>query len=219
MQFRIANVLALSIVTCLTSVHAQAGTVEAFLGVSGDGLASMSFNNIFPVDGPNNDDVVGPTNNLIHVHQKAYDRIGVIDMEFAVANSGGVTEYLFREGVDNSTGIPWTDYHLQLGFGTGADFVPSPAGDGLDFDAPDYNSTLNMAPFTTIVVGEDDIDAYDGVFPHLSFTNFEFTIDVPDGIERFTVRQYPTIAEVPEPASLVFAGLVTCVGLLAYRYK
>jgi uncharacterized protein (TIGR03382 family) len=105
--------------------------------------------------------------------------------------------------------MDWTDYHIQLGFGLGADFVPSPPGDGLDFDfGPPTTSPFSFAPFTTVIVGEDDIDAFGGTILSPSFTSpFVFHVDVPDGITSFTVRQFPTTDFVPEPGTMTMALL------------
>ncbi len=169
---------------------------------SGPGLISMSYNNTY-TNTPNNDNVA-VSDNLLHAWQKDFGSIDYIDIDFRVTDSGGTTEYLFREGVNNSTGIDWTDYHLILGFGTGASFVPSTPGDGLDFDSPDQDSLYDFGPFTTLTITEDTIDAEGGIFPYLSFFEFYFPIDVPDGITQFTIRQLPTI---PEPTSLALLAL------------
>lgn len=174
----------------------HAGEIVAFAGVSGPGLASMSFNNL-GTPSPGNDDVSGASPNWLAVNQKAYDTVGYIDMVFTVVDEGGVSEYIFTEGVHNGTSEPWTDYHLELGFGTGASFVTSPPGDGLDFDSPDQNSPFDFAPFTSLVIGEDTVDAEGGIFPIGNFHVFTFPIDVPDGITEFTIRQWPTISPVP----------------------
>jgi hypothetical protein len=108
---------------------------------------------------------------------------------------------VLSEGVHNGTGIDWTDYHLELGFGTGAGFVISPPGDGLDFDAPDLDSPYVFAPFTSVTVGEDTLDAVGGSFPNGTFMVLSFPIDVPAGINEFTVRQWPTIDTVPNDVS------------------
>lgn len=189
-----------------------AAFVDAFVGASGPGLDTMSFNNL-GTPTPFDDNVVGSSLNFIRVNQKAYDQVDFIDMVFTVIDDGiGTTEYNFLEGVFNGTGIPWTDYHLELGFGTGAGFVISPSGDGLDFDSPDFDSPTAFAPFTSVTFGEDTIDAIGGVFVSGGFHEFEFNIDVPDGISEFTVRQYPTIAS-PEPGTYLLLAPVVALAL------
>ena len=140
---------------------------------------------------------------------------------FDVINSGGVSEYLFTEGVFNNTTLNWGSYHIELGYGFDAGFVKSLSGDGLDFDAPNFNSPFNFNPspgfFPTVSVTEDDVLASGGVMPYLSFAGyFRFTVDVPDGITSFTVRQSPIA--VPEPSSLIFlaGGLA---GLAAWQQR
>ncbi len=163
----------------------------------------MSFNNIStPALG--NDNFVGTSPNEINVNQKAYDTVGYIDMVFEVTDVGApATEYVLNEGVANSTGDDWTDYHLELGFGTGAGFVPSAAGDGLDFDSPDLDSPYSFGPFTSISFGEDTMDAMGGTIFSGGFYNFSFPIDVPETITEFTVRQWPTVAPVGTESSSI----------------
>jgi hypothetical protein len=194
---RLSGLLLIALAVAVSATPASAQIVVAFGGASGPGLASMSFNNL-GTPTPGNDDVAGDSPNWIAVNQKAFGSVGYIDMVFIVDDAGiPTTEYVLTEGVHNGTGIDWTDYHLELGFGTGAGFVPSGPGDGLDFDSPDMNSTYDFAPFGSPTVGEDTIDAVGGPFPNGSFHVITFPIDVPGGITEFTIRQYPTIAPVP----------------------
>lgn len=133
-----------------------------------------------------------------------------IDIAFAVADSGtvapGVTEYLVQESVDNDTGLDWNQYDVLLGFGTGADFVQSPAGDGLDFDVPNNDGSPGptSTAFASVNKSEDQITWTNGVHGSAA-NNYSFRIDVPDGITSFTLRQVPTA--VPEPAALVLLGV------------
>lgn len=202
----VATALAFTATTSL-----QAGGISGFSWYSG--VASLASTSISPLSAPNNDDVAGPSANTVFVTQKNYIAVGPVDIVFTVTNSGGTSEYLFTEGVFNNTGLNWTGYHIELGFGHDAGFVGSAAGDGLDFDAPNFNSPFNFNPspgfFPTVSVTEDDVLASGGVMPYLSFAGyFRFTVDVPDGITEFTVRQSP-IAVVPEPGSLalLIAGM------------
>ena len=174
------------------------------------GVASVAGEVVNPLSAPNNDNVIGPSPNTIFVLQKDYTAIGPVDLVFDVVNTGGVTEYTVIEGVQNNTGLDWGSYHVELGFGNGAGFVKSTSGDGLDFDAPDFDSTFDFNPlpgfFPTANVTEDDIIASGGVMPDFSYAgNFVFHVDVPDGVTSFTIRQSPIV--VPEPATMVLLGL------------
>ncbi|MBI3678825.1 MAG: hypothetical protein HY235_00215 [Acidobacteria bacterium] len=70
---------------------------------------------------PNIDNVIGVGPNSVDI-QKAFQAVDYIDQVLFVAPSGGVTEYHLNEFVFNDTGQTWLDYHLILGFGTGALF-------------------------------------------------------------------------------------------------
>ena len=90
----------------------------------------------------------------------------------------------------------------ELGFSVGAD--------GLDFDGPFFNSTIDFNPapgfFPSYTPAEDDLIAFGGTMPDFSFAgNFVFHIDVPDGISSFTLRQSPLA--VPEPGTFVLTSL------------
>ena len=178
---------------------------------SGPGLDTMSYNNTTNA-APGNDAVAGASTNILAINQKAFNAVDYIDIFFTVEDSAGTTEYLLTEGVHNGTGVTWTDFHLVLGFGTGTSFVQSGPGDGLDFDAPDLNSPASFAPFTTVTVLEDTIDVSGGSVLDGQFVNYGFTVDVPDGITYFTIRQLPTIdsilpAGAPEPSTITLAVL------------
>ncbi len=196
----------------------QAGEITAFTPFPG--INSIAGVIISPLAAPNNDDVAGTSPNDLFVTQKDYIAIGAVDIVFDVKPTGGVTEYSIREGVSNSTGVDWSGYTIQLGFGTGADFVLSTPGDGLDFDSPDYNSPLDFTVFfsTAINTTEDEIVASGGVFPNgmFSIPYFLFSIDVPDGISKFTLRQFPTA--VPEPMSASMLAMLG-VGALTRRAR
>jgi hypothetical protein len=188
------------------ATNVTAGEITGFSWFSG--VASVASTSIFPPSAPNNDDVAGLSPNGVFVTQKDYEAIGPVDLVFDVTATGGVTEYAFTEGVFNDTGLAWGSYHIELGFGHDAGFVKSPAGDGLDFDSPDFNSPLFFDPapgfFPSATATEDDIYASGGVMPYLSFAGyFRFSVDVPDGMTSFTIRQSPLA--VPEPSTFILA--------------
>ncbi len=208
----LAAVLAVSITT-----HLAAGEITGITWYSG--VASVAGTTFSPPVSPNNDDVVGTSDNEVWVTQKNYMSIGPVDLVFDVRDTGGVTEYLVIEGVFNATGLDWTGYHLELGYGVGDAFVKSTSGDGLDFDAPDFNSEMSFNPFPgffpTVSATEHDIIASGGVMPTFMFAGyFRFHIDVPDGITSFTLRQTPI--SVPEPRGAILASLALW-GLLLLR--
>lgn len=213
------SILVTTALVLVVTANLQAGGITGFSWYSG--VASLASTSISPLSAPNNDDAIGASPNTVFVTQKNYIAIGPVDIVFSVANSGGVSEYLFTEGVFNNTTLNWGSYHIELGFGHDAGFVKSVPGDGLDFDAPNFNSPFNFNPspgfFPTVSVTEDDVIASGGVMPYLSFAGyFRFTVDVPDGITEFTVRQSPIA--VPEPNSLaLFVGGLA--GLVVWRQK
>lgn len=188
------------------SLHA--GQIVGFSWSSG--IASIAGEPVDPPIDPNNDNVVGASPNEVVVTQKDFFGVnGVADIVFNVIDSGGTTEYFFVEGVSNSSGIDWSQYRIELGFGEGAGFVASTPGDGLDFDTPDEDSPFDFSVFfpSAALEDEDTILAEGGIFPYLAFTTppFQFSVDVPDGIESFTLRQIPIA--VPEPTSAALIGL------------
>lgn len=211
---RFLAALAATMVALITvGSNAEAGQITMINWFSGVGSVAGEF--IDPNIDENNDNVVGTSPNGLLVTQKAYNAIGPVDLEFTVIDTGGTTEYTMMEGVSNMTGIPWIAYRMELGFGVGSSFVPSLPGDGLDFDALDFDSPPDFSGsgyFTTVDWDEDVIEASGGIFPNFGFPTplYEFNIDVPDGITSFTIRQQPI--PVPEPATL---ALVLLSGIVA----
>jgi hypothetical protein len=168
---------------------------------------------------PNNDNVpaVGVPDNNVAVPLKRFDSNGYIDLVFAVQPSAGVTEYQVSEFVDNNTGSPWTRYTMQLGFDSGANFQLSAPNDGLDFDAPNYDTPPSSPAFPFIATPNEDELVFVGGVHGAGAQPYSVRIDVPDvplgrgPFGFFTLRQVPTA--VPEPAS--FALIAIACGLAA----
>jgi hypothetical protein len=190
----------------MNAADARGGVITALTWHSG--VASVAGDIIMPPSALNNDNQVGVSPNVVQVLQKNYVGIGPVDIVFTVADTGGTTEYRINEGVANNTGIPWSDYHMELGFGFGGGFVPATTGGGLDFDAPEHDSPVTFGPgFPSFLVTELEIFA-SGFLPNTAFNGgMVFHLDVPDGLTEFTLRQSPV--PVPEPA----AGVMLLCGL------
>lgn len=201
-----------SVATALAAAVAPAvfaGQIDFITPVADPGIYSIAGQGVSTVT-INNDNVDTVNPNGLFVLQKDYVAVGAVDIVLSVSDTGGVTEYVVTENVQNSTGVDWNGYRILLGFGFGASFVQSTPGDGLDFDTPDEDSPINFAPgaadFTTVTrPNEDELVASDGdlLAGQFSGTDFVFHIDVPDGITEFTIRQQPIA--VPEPGALALA--------------
>jgi hypothetical protein len=147
--------------------------------------------------------------------------LGPADMEFALTNSGGTTEYRVAPagfGLVNNTGSPFTGLLAELGFGTGANFVRSSAGDGLDFDTPDRDPMPTLPAFAALTHDTDGLRWNGGTIPSVGGFSIGLSLDVPDGLQSFhpegvnsfTLRLTPiSDAAVPEPATtfLMLCGL------------
>jgi hypothetical protein len=219
MKFMVA--VAVAALLCST---ASAGVIPAVPAptVSGPGLGFANVAAVITVQA-NNDNVPNPNflDNNIVVPLKRFDFADYIDIEFLVNPSDLVTEYQVSEFVDNNTGLPWSSYRMQLGFGTGTNFVLSPLNDGLDFDTgpPGGNDT----PPTSAAFGppsrpDENQLLYSGGLHGSGAQPYSFRIDVPDvptlRLSRFTLRQIPTA--IPEPTTVALLGLVA-LGVIAGR--
>src|SRR3954447_4762938 len=104
----------------------SAGMIVSGTPVAGSpGLGNVTIPLILTTT-PNNDNTADVNaNNDITVVTKAFQHNDYIDIVFVVqptapfTNPGGTTEYRVVETVDNATGTNWTNYTMQLGFGTG----------------------------------------------------------------------------------------------------
>jgi hypothetical protein len=211
-HLRTGRLSLLLIAAAVAATTASAGTIQSVPApvASGSGLGTVAVPAIFTLT-PANDDVAvaGVNDNNIFVPIKRFDHNGVIDIVFTVAPDNGVTEYNVFESVDNNTGTDWSTFTMSLGFGFGPGFMPSLAGDGLDFDAPFYTSAPTSSVMPNVAKSEDTLVFSGGV--HMSGAeSYQFRIDVPNlsatgALATFTIRQAPT--PVPEPSTFALLGL------------
>ncbi len=195
---RTSNILLLAAaIICSPGQSARAGVISSFGGAVGPGLGSVSFNSV-GTPNPGNDDFVGASPNWISIDEKAFSTTEYIDMVFHVDDIGvPTTEYVLTEAVFNGTSDFWLGYQVILGFGTGAAFAQASLGDGLDFDTPDYNSPIDFTPLVIMLPLDDSvINAVDNIILPGEVHTFSFTIDVPNGITEFTIRQSPRTGPV-----------------------
>jgi hypothetical protein len=192
------------------SGSASAGVITPTVQFILPGSSTGSIGPIGANPAPNNDNATAQSPNAIP-YSVFFNSPGFIEVEFPVANSGGVTEYFINQSFFNNSGLTWTGFVFELGYGTGDNFVR--AGDGpLDFDLADADPAPTSSRFTSLDHQGQVILWTGGTVPAVGASPFSFSIDVPDGIGAFTLRQTPiTPAAVPEPGS---AALVLGAGAL-----
>jgi hypothetical protein len=210
MNFQMKICLGAAFVFALVGSSVVAGTITHPLDfppgappiVSGPGLglASVPVISTNSIDNDNQPGGPGLDNN-IDVNLKRFDSNDYIDIEFTVRPSNGTTEYRVVEFVDNNTGIPWTGYRLQLGFGVGAAFAPAAGAFGLDFDAPLFDLTPTASSMLITSMSPDELVFSGAHGPGAQQYNFRIDVpNLPAPIGTFTLRQSPI--PIPEPGTL-----------------
>jgi hypothetical protein len=174
------------------------------IGTAGNGTASVLS------DSPNFD---------IASAGKSFTSVGPLDFVFPVTytdNFSTVT-YFVAEGITNNTTSTWSDYHEQIGNGSGEGFTLS--SNPVTFVTP-ADLTYSNTAFPDLSVSSDEIDYSGGAVAPGQAINLTFSITVPDGDGvspyDFTLRQFPTV--VPEPASFSLIALGS-IGLLGRRKR
>lgn len=182
---------------------AAAGTITAATTFSTPGSSTGSVGPVGATPSPNNDNESAASPNTIP-YSVFFNTFGTLETEFAVNASGGTTEYRFTQTFINNTGVLWAGFRFELGFGLGANFTPSTTLDLLDFDTPDQDPAPSSAALTLLSHSPDTLEWGGATVPSIGVVNFAFAIDVPDGVQTFTLRQAP--AAVPEPATVALTG-------------
>ncbi len=218
------GVLAAS-VFCVGGTRADAATITSIneFSLPGFSTGSLTFS---LVSAPNNDNTASASPNTFATGASGIflnaGGFGLLDYEFNLADSGGTTEYFFTTNVVNNTGIAWDDFHFQLGFGTGPNFVPVSAGFGLDFDTPEGDPAPTSSVFSILNHQPNLVEWSGGTVNYLGggvggpfSVALSLSIDIPDGlaalhpqgVNRFTLRSFPTAQQVPEPMTAALIGL------------
>lgn len=184
---------------------AHAATISSLGTSSLPGASTGSIGPVGATPAANNDNATTASPNVIP-YSVFFNKQGPVAVEFLTAASGGATEYRFTQTFVNNTGQAWTGFTFELGYGVGDAFVASGADDGLDFDTPGADPAPTASLFTTLVHRDDRMEWSGGSVPSIGSLSLTFAIDVPDEVSRFTLRQTPITAAIPEPSSLGLAG-------------
>lgn len=200
------------LIPCIVTQSVLAGSIQDISLVGGP----ATFTNkspVFPLpaltSAPNNDNQSGFAGNLA-IFLVDFNGTDYVDVQFDLANTGGVTEYDVAFEFTNYTSQTWNRMLFQLGHGTGSDFVRGDGGDGLDFDWPTHDngwsSPITSSPIFMATV--QDHTAGNLIFPN-SGSTFSFAVDMPDDLpgHQFVLRVTPYT--LPEPASItLLSGLL-----------
>lgn len=200
----------------------KAGVITSASKFTLPGFSTGTLGPLGVTPAPNNDNSVPAGPNTIPVNV-FFNSPGGMEIEFKVTDSGGVTEYRLPQTLINNSKQTWKGFRFELGFGTGADFVRAGSNGGLDFDVPGLDPAPFSSAFPNLTSQADLLLWTGGNVPSIGVAAFGLSIDVPDGVGRFTLRQTPltAAAATPEPAAsaLLGTGLVVLATVLRRRRR
>lgn len=220
----------LTAVLVVTPISLQAGVITTWWGGVSGGPGQSLYNGSVGTATPNNDNSSVSNPNLID-HDLTFGSPGYFEVYFSVENSGGATEYDVTNNLANLSGINWTGMLVEIGFGQLAGFVPSNAGDLLDFDTPDRDPAPSSAAMG-LVIHEVNYLYFQGNQASGASNTMLYSLDVPDynasipasaqtaGGYNMTLRFTPQDVNsdpIPEPATYALIGSGLAAFALVHR--
>jgi hypothetical protein len=205
---------------CCWQSAAEAAVITAVGSFELPGSSTGTVGPVGATPAPNNDNVTDPSPNTVP-YSVFLNTLGTVETEFLLQSSGGTTEYRITQQLVNNTGLAWEGFVFELGFGTGGAFVRSPLTDELDFDAPTLDPIPASPAFPSLDAIADSLTWSGATVGSIGSASFVFALDVPDGLQTFTLRQIPVVApgSVPEPAISALLMLVIAALALASMLK
>ena len=205
------QVLVVVFLAFVVTNQADAGIITALVPDAGG-----TFTGIPGTPAPNNDNVSTAGPNTVDVTSSSLTG-NPLDVVSDILLSGGTTEYYFTQVFTNQTSFTWGGVSLSLGTGTGASFMQSLPGDGLDFDTPDKDPSPFSNAFVVDTHDPDFLLFFGGgtVAPGDTLT-LMYSMDIPDrdfiDPSAWTPSGYQMTLRfaaipIPEPSTAMMFGL------------
>ena len=124
---------------------------------------------------------------------------GPFDIGFSLTTDSNRGQFAIDKSVLNNTGVAWQKFEMDLGTGSGANFVPSTTGDGLYFVST-LDNREETGAFPSVLVQEDRI-VFTGFLPPGGTARFIVFVGTTTNDEpAVTVRQMATGGAHQAPA-------------------
>jgi hypothetical protein len=148
---------------------------------------------------------------------------GPFDILFSLTTHSDRGQFAIDKSVLNNTGVAWRQFEMQLGTGSGPDFVPSTTGDNLSF-VSSLDNREETGAFPTVLVEEDRI-LFTGLLRPGGTARFVVFVGTTTNDEPTpTVRQIAVAQAHQAPALgrwplVVLAVLLSATGWLALQRR